>query len=220
MHNYIKKFTFEDCRGVVRSYSGCSLFDREECLDLIEEVGLYLESIPDTDERSAIDCLLSDPRTRWAVDRILELNSIKPEWISWPILEALLFVQFDEDGSPGPPAIVVANQLRKREKSSTVKDSKPQSLPEIVASISHATGDCLEKAILLAKKYPVDFIMDMLEARADQLTPESEKAKRIDKEKEEKAKAEFKQQLLDPDSVFGRFFGGIINQDAMPTLND
>jgi hypothetical protein len=216
MHLNTPKSTFEDCTGIVRSYSGCSFLDREECLDLIEEVNRYAEKLAviSDDEKSGADQLLSDPRIRWAIIRILYLNSIKPAWVSWRILEALIIAQVDPDtGEILPAALLVANQLKERPKKKGAKEGKPQSLPELIAAVSHSTGGDIDRAVEFCRKHSTDFVFDLIEARADQLIPQEEKDKAAEEERKAAAKADFQQQLKDPNSPFAKIFGNVISND-------
>jgi hypothetical protein len=216
MHVEIEESTFVDCNGIVRSFSGCAYFYRGQCISLIEEVHRYaeqLELIGDTEESGA-DRLLGNPRIVWAITRILELNGIKPEWVSWRILQALVIAQVDpETGAVLPAALLVANQLKERPKKKGAKEGKPQSLPEMIAAVSHSTGGDVDKAVELFKKYPADFIFDLMEALADQLIPQEEKDKAAEEERKAAAKADFQQQLKDPNSPFAKIFGNVISND-------
>jgi hypothetical protein len=216
MHVDIPVSTFEDCNGVVRSFSGCAFFYRGECISLIEEVHRYaeqLESIDDTEESGA-DHLLCNPRISWAITRILEINGIKPEWVSWRILQALIIAQVDtETGEILPAALVTANQLRERPKKRGEKEGKPQSLAELIAAVSHSTGGDIDRAVEFCKKYSTDFIFDLIEARADQLTPQEEKEKAANAEREAAAKEDMQRQLKNPDSPLAKIFGNVISND-------
>jgi hypothetical protein len=83
----------------------------------------------------------------------------------------------------------------------------------MIAAVSHSTGGDVDKAVELFKKYPADFIFDLMEALADQLIPQEEKDKAAEEERKAAAKADFQQQLQDPNSPFAKIFGNVISND-------
>jgi hypothetical protein len=171
------RYDFEDVRGVIRTFAGCSLFDRFEFQERLQELHNLLAKLAEENEGAETEKLFEDNRYfRFLVIKVLDLNGIDPAWLTWPMAESMLFgrVEIDEEtGQPTvlPPWLVEVNRLKPRDSDRPPSlDDEPPTLAHLIASISHSTGS-IESAIKAAKELPTDFLLDIIEARAEQLKP-------------------------------------------------
>jgi hypothetical protein len=172
------RFRYEDARGVVRSTTGCSLFDRFEFNDCCTEIQELLEQFAAENPEQDTEILFKiDKQFQWLIVRALELNGIEFESVAWSTIESMLFFRIKDDQICAP-WLIELNKLKPRE------NNKPPSLDEdeddqntlanIIAGISHATGG-IDTAVEISKQLPTDFLLDILEARAKQLAPPDKK---------------------------------------------
>lgn len=171
------RYEFEDVRGAIRTIAGCSLFDRFEFQDRLQELHSLLVKLAAEDETAETERLFEQNKYfRFLVVKILELNGIDPAWLSWPMAESMLFGRIEVDEATGQPEVRPAwlteiNRLKSRDSDKPPSlDDEPPSLADLIASISHSTGS-IELALKAAKELPTDFLLDIIEARAEQLKP-------------------------------------------------
>jgi hypothetical protein len=153
---------FVDRSGATRSIYGCSLIGRFEFADRLQQLQSILDEHPD----STLDRLYQEHRQfRQAIDRVLMLNGIDPEWVTMPMIEQLLFV--DSDGGDG--CLVGLNAPPSP---SDGGDGGAATLPDLLAALS-LNCESLSEAIDLATKMPANLLLDTIESKRRLLkTPE------------------------------------------------
>lgn len=154
--------------GQVHRFYGCSLAGKFEFQDRLGEIAIALSTAPEylTPEH----LYLTDAKFRWLCDRCLELNGIKPDWVNWAMLEALLLA--DE------AVLLTINQPRESA-GVVVGNGEPQTLEEIIAILAETEGG-FEEAIAVASEYPASTVEGYLDARADlHKTPEQKQKEEV-----------------------------------------
>jgi hypothetical protein len=153
---------FVDRSGVTRSIYGCSLVGRFEFAERIQQ----LQSILDEYPVSRLEELYEGNRQfHFAVDRVLSLNGIDPDWVTLPMVEQLLFVR-----AGGDSGWLVELNTRLTPGASAGGDAA--TLSDVLAALS-LNCESLSEAIDLATKMPANLLLDTIEAKGQLLkTPE------------------------------------------------
>jgi hypothetical protein len=141
----------EGVDGEIHAFPGCSLVGLFEFWDLLADIELMMAVAPQGALKSEL--YVSEPKFRYAVNRCLELNGIKCEWVSWATVEELLFVR------PGPKE----GRLLEINRMEGDPGGKPVTLPELIGSLSTFEG--FEAAVKLASNLPADLVMKVAKAR-------------------------------------------------------
>ncbi len=157
---------FADRSGVVRQTAGCSLAGRFEFSQRLEQLQELLEGLPT--QQPWADEYQRGGRFTHVVDRLLELNSLKTEWLTLDMVSSLLFGRVDVDGNILPGWLVELNQP----KSTVGRSGEPATLAQIVAGLSESLTEALE----LAEGLPAQLTIDIADARAKMYKTPEQKA--------------------------------------------
>ncbi|MEC4804757.1 MAG: hypothetical protein SAJ12_09295 [Jaaginema sp. PMC 1079.18] len=177
---------FQDLQGNWRTIRQCPLTQREElrarylklhdCLKEADETNTIAE-IYDTNSYFQFQC-----------HKILELCGISPHWIGLNEMAQMIFPYPDGDE-------IIEGVLMRLNFPASKRATKPgeegSSYEEIIAALWGYT-ESLEKALELAKSEPAQNLLDILQARANQMrdaNPEA-KQKAMKREWQKKARAE------------------------------
>jgi hypothetical protein len=153
---------FADRSGVIRQTGGCSLVGRFEFGQRLEQLQELLEGLPP--EQSWAEAYGEGGRFAHVIDRLLELNSIKTDWLTLDMVSALLFGRVGEDGEVLPGWLIELN-------SQSGTGSKPATLAQLIAGLSESLTEALE----LAQELPAHLLIDIADARCEMnKTPEQQ----------------------------------------------
>ncbi len=155
---------FADRSGIIRQTGGCSLIGRFEFGQRLEQLQGLLEDLPP--ERAWADEYQRDGRFKHVIDRLLELNSLKTEWLTLDMVSALLFGRVDTEGNILPGWLIELNQ------GSGKAGGKPATLAQSIAGLSESLIEALE----LAEGVPAHLLIDIADARCEANKTPEEKA--------------------------------------------
>jgi hypothetical protein len=156
---------FADRSGVIRQTGGCSLIGRFEFGQRLEQLQELLEGLPP--EQPWADEYQRGGRFAHVIDRLLELNSLKTEWLTLDMVSSLLFGRVDEEGTILPGWLIELNQPQSTGQGRST--GEPATLAQIVAGLSESLTEALE----LAEGLPAQVTIDIADARAEMhKTPE------------------------------------------------
>jgi hypothetical protein len=156
---------FQDRSGVIRQTGGCSLIGRFEFGQRLEQLQELLEGLPP--EQSWADAYGEGGRFAHVVDRLLELNSIKTDWLTLDMVSALLFGRVGEDGEVLSGWLIELNS----QSGSGSGSGKPATLAQSIAGLSESLMEALE----LAQDLPAHLLIDIANARGEMhKTPEQQ----------------------------------------------
>jgi hypothetical protein len=159
---------FADRTGIIRQTGGCSLVGRFEFGQRLEQLQELLEGLPP--ERAWADEYGRDGRFKHVVDRLLELNGLKADWLTLDMVSALLFGRVDEDGNILPGWLVELNQSGTHPCPSQ-EGIKSSTLAQSIAGLSESLVEALE----LVQELPAHLLIDIADARGEMnKTPEQQ----------------------------------------------
>lgn len=154
---------FADRSGIIRQTGGCSLVGRFEFGQRLEQLQELLEGLPL--EQSWADAYGEGGRFAHVIDRLLELNSIKTDWLTLDMVSALLFGRVGENGE------VLSGWLIELNQGSGKAGGKPATLAQSIAGLSESLMEALE----LAQELPAHLLIDIADARCEMnKTPEQQ----------------------------------------------
>jgi hypothetical protein len=172
-----QSYEFEGVDGDIHAFSGCSLAGKFEFDKRLAELQDYLTRVDSGDTTAVL--YRHDRRFRWLVDRCLKLNGIDAHWVNWPMVEQFLFCR-EVEGEWKTGWLIEINETKGSGK------GEPVTLAELVALTANATSG-LTEALTLAESVPLQALMDILAAQAEQVkTPEEKEAASFDDWKERK----------------------------------
>ncbi|MEO1208297.1 MAG: hypothetical protein AAFX78_02025 [Cyanobacteria bacterium J06638_20] len=165
-----EKGRFVDRWGITRPVYGCSLLGRDAFWEGIAELAgrLAETEAPDTFQQR-YDW---DRQIKYLVEHLLKLNGIDPDWVTLDQAEQLLI-----RSTNGAEGWLLSVNRPKGSPAKGKKAQEPVSTTEIIASLSLHTGS-VDSAIRLADEAPADFIVSILEARAELTAPPKERRRR------------------------------------------
>jgi hypothetical protein len=155
---------FADRSGIIRQTGGCSLVGRFEFGQRLGQLQELLEGLPP--EQPWADEYQRGGRFAHIIDRLLELNSLKTEWLTLDMVSSLLFGRVDADGNILPGWLVELNQ------GSGKVSNKPATLAQSIAGLSES----LLEALQLAEDLPAHLLTDIASARSQMYKTPEEKA--------------------------------------------
>jgi hypothetical protein len=154
---------FADRTGVIRQTGGCSLAGRFEFSQRLEQLQELLEGLPP--ERAWADEYERNGRFKHTIDRLLDLNGLKVDWLTLDMVSALLFGRVDEDGNILSGWLIELNQGYGK------AGSEPATLAQSIAGLSESLIEALE----LAQELPAHLLIDIADARGEMnKTPEQQ----------------------------------------------
>lgn len=183
MYVRFSQLEFKCIDGKIRTFYGCSVVGAIEFEERLQELKRQLSEMPE--HLSTYQAYQSDDYIRHLVNRLLELNGIKPEWCNWDMITQFLFGR-DIDGKVSEGYLITLN---KPDKSSNQKASPLSGKydPKILLLASIATHcQSLEEVYRLANSVPARDLLGVLAAKNDLSKSEKELAK---EEKDSKYKS-------------------------------
>lgn len=163
---------FECCDGVVRSFRGCSIAGLLEFHSRLQELVRLIESI--AGDQTLRQVYVANSQCRFLVDRCLELNGIKTDWVSFPMVEQLLFAYVDEQGNPQPGYLILLN--RPDEVATKKADAEPLTEANAIAALSNVTS--LAEALRIVATEPAKPVLRAVTEIAEMRMSSEEKEKR------------------------------------------
>ncbi len=180
-------FEFEDITGTIRTFGGCSLTNREE---LRERINVLKKILEEADKDSTLQEIYDDNKYfRFNCHRCLELCGISLNWVDFNMMSQLLFPhQIGEHLRQG--ILINLNFPPSKDK----KGGKGATYEEILAALWNHTGD-LQKALEIANSLPAEQLLNVVQARADQLkqSDPQNREKAQQKEWQQKARQDLEQ---------------------------
>jgi hypothetical protein len=158
---------FADRSGIIRQTAGCSLVGRFEFSQRLEQLQEMLEQMPS--EQPWADEYHRGGRFAHVIDRLLELNSLKTDWLTLDMVSTLLFGRVDEDGNILPGWLIELNSPTQTDKRST---GEPATLATMVAGLSESLAEAIE----LAEGLPAQVTIEIAHARAEMYKTDEQKA--------------------------------------------
>jgi hypothetical protein len=169
-------FEFDDITGTIRTIKGCSLANREELRERINSLKKILEESP---KESTLQEIYDDNKYfRFNCHRCLELCGISLEWLDFSMMSQMLFPY--QQGEHLYQGILISLNFP------PIKDSKGgkgATYEEILAALWNHTGD-LQKAIEAANSLPAEQLLNVVQARTDQLKQSDPQNREKDQQKE------------------------------------
>lgn len=155
------KLEFEDIAGVIQTIKGCSLANREE---LRERINNLRETLDKSRKDSTLQEIYDNNKHfKHNCHKCLELCGVQLDWLDFNMMRQMLFpYQQGEEYCQG--ILISLNFPPFKDK----KDGKGATYEEVLAAIWNHTGD-LEKALQLASTLPAEQLLSIVQARADQL---------------------------------------------------
>ncbi|MEL7503192.1 MAG: hypothetical protein AAFN18_12065 [Cyanobacteria bacterium J06554_6] len=181
--------------------SGCSAAGWFEFADRVTEAAQLCQDAPDGVTVEAL--YLQQGRFRHVCDRILELNSIDPDWVTPHMLAWLLFGR-EENGQIIPAPLQTLNQLpepRYPKPKGNKKDQRPFDRVALLSALASHCGGDLGKALEVAQSGSARELLAVMDQIAWQSkTPEQRHKAKLrawaDKERE-KARTERESMMAD-----------------------
>jgi hypothetical protein len=118
-------------------------------------------------------------RIRHIVNRLLELNGIDPDWLTWGMISQLLFGRKEESGTITEGFLISLNRPAAKDDDGSGEPLTTKA--QIVAAIALQCSS-IEEALRLAETIPAKTLFPVLDAKADmQMPPEQRQKKEFKK---------------------------------------
>ncbi len=182
-----RRLEFEAVDGVIRTFYGCSVVGAIEFDERLSELQQALREQPE--EVSPETLYRTDKWIQFLINRLLELNGIKPEWCTWAMVSELLFGR-TVDGKVIEGYLVTLNAPDRPKRASGDGVSLTSKAALIAAIATHCQG--LEEAYRLADEVPAHELFAVLEQKNELVKSPEQRAK----EKEDARFEEWKQRKI------------------------
>lgn len=149
-------FEFRDRTGTIRTIYGCSTLGLFNFHSRVSQIWELLEQADG--ERTWQDLFMESERFRHLVHRCLELNGIDPDWVTLPMVEALLFHRFVND-------TLVEGFLVTLNRPNGDQQVRGEPTTEAAAIAAIATHTDIDKALQLADTVPAKQLHAVLKER-------------------------------------------------------
>jgi hypothetical protein len=178
--NFPPPADFVDRHGKVRPISTCSLTGRVEFFERVDRIQSILQGAETGETWEWL--YFHNTELRHHVDRSLELNGIKPKWVTPEIAERLLFHRYDIEQEALVPGWLITLNTPKQTDTKPAKSllSNPESIGALLAVAQSYTQN-LEDAIALISEIPAEIAADYMQASnelAEKANPDKRKARK------------------------------------------
>ncbi|NEZ64620.1 hypothetical protein D0962_17805 [Leptolyngbyaceae cyanobacterium CCMR0082] len=182
-----KRLEFEAVDGVIRTFYGCSVVGAIEFEERLAELQQALNN--HNEEASPEELYRTDKWVRHLINRLLELNGIKPEWCNWDMVSQFVFGRV-VDGKATAGYLVGLNTPDKLKKASDDGQAVGGKAGLIAAIATHCQG--LEEAYRIAESVPANELLAVLEQKIELAKSPEQRAK----EAEDRRFEDWKQKKL------------------------
>lgn len=167
-----RRLEFQAVDGVIRTFYGCSVVGVIEFNERLQQLRSALKD--HAGEVSAETLYKTDDWVQHLVNRLLELNGIKPEWVNWDMVSQMLFGRA-EDGQVTEGYLVTLNKSEAPQGATKSGQGVSTKAGLIAAIATHCSG--LGEAYHLAETVPAHELLEVLEQKNELAKPPEQRAK-------------------------------------------
>ena len=161
----IKGFDFQDRTGTWRTIYPCSVLAREALKERINQIWDFVQNYPD-DQKPFAKLVEDESKFKFLCLEAFRLAGIDPEWLDFPLWQAMVLPYEDSDDNEQIKPILVQLNFPEPDPDQKLKPGQePQTLFDLIAAVWTAS-DSLGEALETVTTVPMEHLEKILAARA------------------------------------------------------